>query len=553
MSEKKNIDHLFKDKLEHFEVAPPDISWKNIEAKLNEKQEKRRVIPFWWKLGGVAAIFLLGLGLYSLYFDTPISTENPIVSQDSIKNSTNNNGNKNDIVIHETDTTHSDNNSGTHPKTKNDSDDKLVNADPDEKTNTAAGSLNEKTNKAVVTVSDKSEKTISNKRKTNLKAPIQKNTSIAENESITNSNRNSQKANRNKSNTANPASLNSGIAANEKQQKSNTIKQKIGSSTNSSVAANEKQIKNPESNSNKNIPNGIEKEKEKNPIINLNSKSDLAVKTKESEAIKKMDSTKLAVVEPNALEELQNEKEKKLTKEQKINRWQVTPNVAPIYFSSLSNGSPLDEKLEENQKVYGTNFSYGVAVNYEVNKKYSIRTGVHSYTVDYDTKDIIYYQDMNASKMQNVDPTSQGALIQIEPFTHVHNVDASFGRMLGEKYEGVLNQKTSYIEVPFEVTYKLMSDRFGVDLIGGVSTMFLNQNDVYLKGSDFTMKIGEASNLNKMHFSTNIGLGFKYNFLKRFDARIEPLFKYQINTYSTGAGNFKPYVFGIYSGISYRF
>ena len=107
--------------------------------------------------------------------------------------------------------------------------------------------------------------------------------------------------------------------------------------------------------------------------------------------------------------------------------------------------------------------------------------------------------------------------------------------------------------MPFEVTYKVLSKKFGVDVIGGISTLFLNQNDVYLKASGFNMKIGEASNLNTVHFSTNIGLGLKYAFLKRFDLRVEPLFKYQINTYSSGAGNFKPYIFGIYSGISYHF
>jgi hypothetical protein len=111
----------------------------------------------------------------------------------------------------------------------------------------------------------------------------------------------------------------------------------------------------------------------------------------------------------------------------------------------------------------------------------------------------------------------------------------------------------SYIEVPFEASYKILSKKFGIDLIGGMSTLFLNDNDVFLKTPGFTMKIGEANNLNKVHFSTNIGLGLKYSFLKRFDARVEPLFKYQINTYSSGAGDFKPYVFGVYSGISYHF
>ncbi len=286
---------------------------------------------------------------------------------------------------------------------------------------------------------------------------------------------------------------------------------------------------------------------------NINSKTGLAISenTKtNAEEIKKIDSTKLAAVEPNVLEELLKEKENKITKIPKIDRWQVSPNIAPIFFSSLSNGSPLDQKLEVNQKNYGTNYSYGLTFNYSINKKYSIRTGVNSFSVDYDTKGIVFYQNANASKMQNLNPNLQGSLIQIDP---LNNVNTSFGRIIEDKFEGTINQKIGYLEIPLEVSYKLVSKKFGLDVIGGLSTLFLNQNDVFLKSSGFNMKIGEASNLNMVHFSTNIGLGLKYSFLKKFDARIEPLFKYQLNTFSSGSGNFKPYIFGVYSGISYHF
>ena len=67
------------------------------------------------------------------------------------------------------------------------------------------------------------------------------------------------------------------------------------------------------------------------------------------------------------------------------------------------------------------------------------------------------------------------------------------------------------------------------------------------------LKIGEANNLNQIHFSGNLGLGLKYSFWKKLDARIEPVFKYQIRTFTNDVGDFKPYVFGVYSGVSYTF
>jgi hypothetical protein len=86
-----------------------------------------------------------------------------------------------------------------------------------------------------------------------------------------------------------------------------------------------------------------------------------------------------------------------------------------------------------------------------------------------------------------------------------------------------------------------------------MSTLVLNRNEIYLQSSELNLKIGEANNLNNVHFSGNLGLGLKYGFFKRLEARIEPVFKYQINTFNNDAGNFKPFVFGVYSGINYTF
>ncbi|UPT71984.1 MAG: hypothetical protein M0D53_06765 [Flavobacterium sp. JAD_PAG50586_2] len=80
MSERKNIDRLFQEKFKDFEVNPPEGTWANIEAKLDEKK-KRRVIPFWWKLSGVAAVFLVGFLISKSIYQIEITPENPIVNE----------------------------------------------------------------------------------------------------------------------------------------------------------------------------------------------------------------------------------------------------------------------------------------------------------------------------------------------------------------------------------------------------------------------------------------------------------------------------------------
>jgi hypothetical protein len=269
-----------------------------------------------------------------------------------------------------------------------------------------------------------------------------------------------------------------------------------------------------------------------------------------------LDSTSVASAEPNALEELLNEKEKKseLNAEPKLNRWQVSTNVAPIYFSSLANGSPIDAKFESNQKSYNTSVSVGVGVQYALNKKFKIRTGINNLSLDYNTNDVRFIQTSDAKSLQNVDPNSAGKLLDVKTIAETPKgltlVDE--GNEL-KVFSGSINQKLGYFEVPMEISYNLLNQKLGIEVLGGFSTMFLSQNEVNIVSSGLDMSIGEANNLNAMHFSGNLGLGIKYGIWKKLEARIEPVFKYQFNTFSNNDGNFRPYVFGVYSGFSYTF
>jgi hypothetical protein len=121
------------------------------------------------------------------------------------------------------------------------------------------------------------------------------------------------------------------------------------------------------------------------------------------------------------------------------------------------------------------------------------------------------------------------------------------------KNSGYLRQEMGYLEMPLEMTYNLLNKKFGIKIIGGFSTLFLQDNNITIVSSDRETLLGEANNLNDIHFSSNLGLGIKYSFLKSFEFNIEPILKYQLNTFNTNAGNFKPYFFGVYSGVSYNF
>ncbi|RZK12319.1 MAG: hypothetical protein EOO46_03635, partial [Flavobacterium sp.] len=272
------------------------------------------------------------------------------------------------------------------------------------------------------------------------------------------------------------------------------------------------------------------------------------------EGTSKKDSTAIAATEPNALEELlkKNEKEEKKIAEAKMDRWQITSNVAPIYFSSTSNGSPIDGQFAENSKSFENNVSFGVGVNYAVNKKISVRTGVNKFTLGYNTNDVVFFAAMDQVSFGNLTSSAAGSTIQV---VSMNNSEAlrPFNNGIQSTNEGTMTQRMGYYEVPVEMSYKLIDKKFGINVIGGLSTLFLNENEVSVASSTMAASLGRAKNLNDIHFSTNVGLGFRYRFLKSFEANFEPMFKYQINTFNKDAGNFKPYFIGLYSGVSFNF
>jgi hypothetical protein len=114
-------------------------------------------------------------------------------------------------------------------------------------------------------------------------------------------------------------------------------------------------------------------------------------------------------------------------------------------------------------------------------------------------------------------------------------------------------QDFGYLEVPVELQYNLMDRKLGINLIGGVSSLFLTENAVTLVSDNTSTSMGEANNINEVNFSTNFGLGMYYRLTPKMQLNLEPMFKYQLNTFSDTAGNFQPFSVGVYSGLSFRF
>jgi hypothetical protein len=498
MSSKKNIDHFFQDKFQNFEVNPTEEAWMNIEAQL-DKKKKRRLIPFWWKLSGVAAVFLLGFFITkSFYMRKDEPTNSVVIESNSIKDTD---------KINSTKSNHSSSKTIVNLQQTKEKNNALVEANT---------SMQEERPQSTKTSIKKDNFTTKATRIGYTDSKKYHGKHVKHNDGI-NSSKTTQR-----------------VALNPTKPAADYFETPAMSKQEENISPVYESLKS----------KGITTEIENNLNSNQNT---IAQETTIN------DTTKIKGVATNPLEELLSEKESKTKQQSKENSWQITSNVAPVFLGSVTNGSPIDPMLKNNDKTFNTSLSMGIGVSYALNDKFTIRTGINKMSFDYDTKGIAFYVDLQENNMANISPSASGKEITIiNATTETANL-LPFENSFVHKNEGYINQKLGYYEVPVEITYAIINKRFGLKVIGGVSTFFLNENNISVVSESFSTNLGKANNLNNMHFSTNLGLGLKYGFMKSFEFNVEPTLKYQLNTFQSNAGNFKPYVIGIYSGISYKF
>ena len=319
---------------------------------------------------------------------------------------------------------------------------------------------------------------------------------------------------------------------------------------------NDKELKSAIKNSVKENKTGIANNSVSNSNNSESNNADTKDKTIEEELKPQntiVDGTEKQTIEEAIAENTIDEKE-----EEKQNRWSVAPNVAPVYYSSLGNGSSIDQQFNDNTKRSDINMSYGITGSYAVSKKLKIRAGINNVNLSRTTSDVIAFAGAETAargvgaQFSNItfDGGTQNVSLISSDVLDRASTPELFDTQLAD---GELNQNFGFIEVPLELEYRVLDKKFGVNVIGGFSTFFLNQNEVFADINGASTLIGEADNLNATSFSANFGLGMDYSLSKQLNINLEPTFKYQINTFNNTSGDFRPFFIGVYTGLSFKF
>ena len=552
MKDNKNIERLFQEKFKDFEALPPQDSWDIIASRLNEKKKKKRILPIWFQFSGIAAsLFIIGSLIWNFSGESnttevPNSNNTIVNTEDSKGNSNNSNitSPNNEAIVYDSQSNEENldkkSNNSINQYNEKSIDEKLVKSKLKNNSSRRNGLVsNGKLQNDIDASSNQKgfKKGKNNFKKQSSSVTNSEKALIANTEKNKDKRKSKSKANKNNSAFENLFDDNN-VVDNSREDKTSINKETIGAYF-ENITSNTTTITNNDS------------------ITKQTNNSDVVV----SNEIITQDSTLVAEVskETNPLEELLKEKEagkNEDEKEEKRSKWAISTNASPVYFNSLAQGSSIDQQFDSNSKNYATTLSLGIAGSYAINNKLSLKTGVNNINISYNTNDVLFDARMN--NVENNIPTisrnpEASNMVFSSKVGNVETLSGDVENVIIENNVGALQQNISYIEVPLELSYKLLDKKFGIEVIGGMSTLFLNQNNISLVANGIEMEVGRANNLNNIHFSSNVGLGFKYNFWKSFNANFQPMFKYQINTFSENSGNFKPYFIGLYTGISFSF
>ncbi len=496
MSEKKPIDRLFQERFKDFEATPSDAVWDKIKTQRQQKDRKFLMIPLWYRIAGAAAVIAIAVTLgYQAFNHESTATPELVTAEPTINK-------EQDIK-------------SPVPQTVPQKETPFQN----EITTTEEPTKNNSTHNAIPTESHAKEE----KRGAHYKNSSEKGRNpIPPNQEAF-------------AHIDTPSYDDDPIAQTKKQSDIATLQ----TTTQPSKIATDT--------TNQELPiETTNKGSETNDVIT---------------AISTIDSTKKSIYDTIK----EDEENIVVNDEKSTKKWNVMPSVAPVFYNSLGKGSSIAAAYVDNTKTAEANLSYGVQIAYEVTDRIHIRGGVHKLNLSYATQDVglsrsVAFNNTNSfsselGDLALVDLSSdqidaQSSPINAMPVDILNNPEA-----INASLEGKARQRIGYIEVPVEMTYALINKRFGLHMIGGLSTLFLNENDnslTFVSNDGTDTELGKVENLNTFSFSGNLGIGMDYKISQRFKLHVEPIFKYQINAYSNET-DFNPYIFGVYTGLSFKF
>lgn len=223
---------------------------------------------------------------------------------------------------------------------------------------------------------------------------------------------------------------------------------------------------------------------------------------------------------------------------EKTPTWSISVYAAPTVYNTFSKSSIVDRNLSNENDSSELTWSYGGYYNIDINKKFGMRLGLLYSTVEINTKNIPIYD-------------SFGNVTQFNQFSNLQLNQGITNQTLADYFPNAQEldfiTKIAFVEMPFELRYRLIDKKFIIDGFGGFGFMVINQNEVQARDSFANnLLIGELSIFDKLLFSSNLGASASYPLTKDIRIFLNPTFNYQFT-------ELKSYSFLLKSGFIFSF
>ena len=577
MDKKQDIGAAFKQRLTDLHQGPSDSAalWDSISAQLDAEGTTPKGMPFWLKSGlTVLIVGLVSLGVWKLSTSSEVNENTTPLTESSIPAEASDGSNNSDgggptgnseaaakgTEISATDT---EEQAGAR---ENEIASENIEISEGTATESAISGVNAESTGNVNTESTtitNSEDAISNDTTVeNTSTAIStSNTESTVSETVTNSVANSENTSTSTSNTQTAVASNSNNTTSVNSSTATTASANpvsSGSSSNNSTAVGS----NSQSSSSA-IGSGREAFLPTRDyfVIRKNTASEVGISSTNFPVVYKPEEGQMAESLPPLPYSVKKQKKSKearaleraLNREEAITyKWSVGAVIAPTTYGSLTRASMLDARLENNTREGETNLSYGLQVKNQFNRKSGLRFGINRVNVGYNTQNFqvnIIDGVVNIYQLTGIDPGAE-----IEEGGIPLNPDAT--QFFESNDVVTIDQDISYLEIPVEYQYSFINEsRFGANLIGGASLMVLDDNRIFaVNDAGQSVPVGKSSNLTGLGYTINLGMGLKYDISKHFQLNLDPMLKIQMNSpENTSTNNFRPYYFGIFSGLHFKF
>jgi hypothetical protein len=254
-------------------------------------------------------------------------------------------------------------------------------------------------------------------------------------------------------------------------------------------------------------------------------------------------------------------------------RWLVGAQVSPEYNGAQSSHSQAYASNMLKTQSTKLDLAGGVSVEYKKGKRWSVQSGV-------------YYSGIgqaSGNSSRNLSYANDGAnylnntIVKVDASKNLFTLNSNAGvvelnsipagMVLGASLDDknylasavVVSQNTfiqdfDYLEIPLYLRYNVVDSRFGISMLGGVSSNILVGNKLYVDGSLGRSLVGKTKDLETLNYSGTFGLAFRYGLTNKLSLNVEPRFKYFLSSLSSNSAvTYKPYTFGVFTGLTYEF